>query len=115
MRHYYRTAIKDGYKGWEIFISKGYSYSNDLKVTISPGVQMDKTVTQHLSQVDSMKFNMQLQNKRVKHSHELRIQATKTLFIFQFVTPWIRAREKAKKFIDSRLGNFNLQKFIYAP
>jgi len=114
MKHHYTTAIKDGYKGWEIFITKGYNYSNDLQVMISPGVKMDTIGTQHMSQADRMRFNMDLQDKRIRHSHELRVKATKTLFIFQFVTPWGRAREEAKKFIDGRLGAFNLQKFIDA-
>ncbi|RZL12692.1 MAG: hypothetical protein EOO89_19150 [Pedobacter sp.] len=112
MKYYYRTAIDEGYKGWSIFISKAYSASNDLQVTITPGVQMQNSTQSDLDPKEWMKLNLELQRKKERLSHVFRVRATKTLIIFQFVTPWVKAKEEAHNFIDKKLGRFSLEDFI---
>lgn len=114
MRSKIITSITNGYKGWEIYIIRGYNNSNDLLITISPGVKIDPINTAYLTDRERMKLHLDLQRKRERYSHKVRVKATeRLLFIFK-VTPWDHAKEEAKKFIDNKLGAFDLNKFVDA-
>jgi len=112
MWHKAILSINEGYKGWQLFITPNSNYTKDLKVTISPGVKINISALQHLTDLERLNLNKKLQMNRDRQQYTFIVKATRTLLIFEFLTPWARARKQAENFIDQRLGKFNLEKFI---
>jgi hypothetical protein len=111
MRSKIITSMKDGYRGWELYVSRGYENSSDLKVVISPGVKLDSAYIKSLSDKERIAVHHELLRKKEKYSYTVRVAPKETMLLFFKVVPWDHAKAEAIKYIDKNLGWFDLNKF----
>ena len=111
MWHKITLSTHDLYKGWSIDIYPNSNYTKDLKVIISPGIKLNFNTMGFMTDHEKMELNWEFQRKRDKHSHSFIVKAPRTLLIFEFLTPWKKARQEAEAYVDRRLGRFDPNKF----